>query len=82
MCAADPHRTFNRDQPTLIADGHVADEVYAEVRPHFTEKELADLTLAVVRINGWNRLAIASRTEPGKYQPAPGVHELRRPREH
>jgi len=63
---------------TLIADGHVPDEVYEEVRPHFTEKELADLTLAVVSINGWNRLAIASRTEPGKYQPAPGVHELKK----
>ena len=36
MRAADPHRTFNRDQPTLIADGHVADEVYEG--PHFTKK--------------------------------------------
>jgi AhpD family alkylhydroperoxidase len=55
---------------TRVAETHVPDEVYEEVRPHFNEKEVADLTLAVVAINGWNRLAIASRAEPGKYQPA------------
>jgi AhpD family alkylhydroperoxidase len=54
---------------TLIADGHVPNSVYEEVRPHFTEKELADLTLAVASINAWNRLAIASRTVPGNYKP-------------
>ena len=55
---------------TLVADGHVPDSVYEEVRPHFSPKELADLTLAVATINAWNRLAIAARTEPGTYQPA------------
>jgi alkylhydroperoxidase family enzyme len=55
---------------TLIADGHVPDSVYEEVRPHFTDKELADLTLAVATINAFNRLAIASRTRPGTYKPA------------
>jgi hypothetical protein len=55
---------------TRITDGHVPDAVYEELRPHFREKELADLTLAIATINAWNRLAIASRTEPGKYQPA------------
>ena len=54
---------------TLIADGHVPDEVYARVRQQFNEKELSDLTLAVVSINGWNRLNIAARTVPGDYQP-------------
>ncbi len=54
---------------TLIRDGHVPDSVYEEVKPHFTEKELADLTLAVASINAWNRLAIASRTVPGNYKP-------------
>ena len=53
---------------TLIREGHVPDAVYDSVRPHFTPKELADLTLNVVAINGWNRLSIASRTEPGTYQ--------------
>ncbi len=55
---------------TLVAEGHVPDSVYEEVRPHFGDKELADLTLAVATINAWNRLAIASRTEPGTYRPA------------
>jgi AhpD family alkylhydroperoxidase len=55
---------------TLVASGHVPDEVYEEVRPHFSEKELADLTLAVAAINAWNRLAISGRAVPGAYQPA------------
>jgi AhpD family alkylhydroperoxidase len=54
---------------TRINDGHVPDEVYEEARRHFSEKELVDLTLAVVAINGWNRLSIAFRTVPGTYQP-------------
>ncbi|HEY7616910.1 MAG TPA: carboxymuconolactone decarboxylase family protein [Terriglobales bacterium] len=54
---------------TLITEGHVSDEVYEEVRKHFSGKELADLTLAVGTINLWNRLNIALRMEPGIYQP-------------
>ena len=46
------------------------DEVYAQARAQFSEAELANLTLAVVAINGWNRLAIGFRTVPGTYQPA------------
>lgn len=55
---------------TLVADGHVPDSVYDEVRKHFADQELVNLTLAVVAINGWNRLAISFRTVPGTYQPA------------
>ena len=58
---------------TLVAATHVPDAVYAEARAALSEKELADLTLAVVAINGWNRLAIAARDEPGTYQPAGAV---------
>jgi AhpD family alkylhydroperoxidase len=54
---------------TLVTDGHVADEVYEEARQRFTDRELAFLTLAVVAINGWNRLGIAFRAEPGAYKP-------------
>lgn len=61
---------------TRITDGHVPDEVYEEVRTHFTEKELSDLTLAVATINVWNRLNIAARTVPGDYQPAAKPHRL------
>jgi AhpD family alkylhydroperoxidase len=54
---------------TSITDGNVPDELYEKVRPHFNEKELSDLTLAVITINGWNRLNISARTVPGDYQP-------------
>jgi AhpD family alkylhydroperoxidase len=55
---------------TLVANGHVPDAVYAEARERFSEEELVNLTLAVVAINGWNRLAISFRSVPGGYQPA------------
>jgi len=54
---------------TRIADDGVPDELYARVRRQFSEKELADLTLAVIAINGWNRLAIPFRAAVGEYQP-------------
>ena len=54
---------------TLLTEGHVPDEVFAEAKAHFTEAELVNLTLAVVAINGWNRLNVSFRTEAGKYQP-------------
>ncbi|HEY5004072.1 MAG TPA: carboxymuconolactone decarboxylase family protein, partial [Ktedonobacteraceae bacterium] len=50
---------------TLIADNHVPDDIYEQVAAHFTEEELANLTLAVVTINAWNRFAISFRSEPG-----------------
>ncbi len=53
---------------TLVANGHVPDAVYQQVKAHFTEKELADLTLAVTTINAWNRICISSRTPPGTYK--------------
>ncbi len=58
------------DAVTRIQEGRVPDEVYETVRKHFAEKELADLTLAVAAINGWNRLNIAARTVAGTYQPS------------
>jgi AhpD family alkylhydroperoxidase len=54
---------------TRITNGRVPDAMYQEVRPHFSEKELADLTLAVATINAWNRLSISARSVPGEYQP-------------
>ncbi|MEO8098565.1 MAG: carboxymuconolactone decarboxylase family protein [Acidobacteriota bacterium] len=54
---------------TRISEGSVPDELYEDVRQKFTEKELVDLTMAIVAINGWNRLAIAFRSMPGAHQP-------------
>lgn len=55
---------------TRVSESHVPDEIYEKVRKQFSEKEIADLTLAVAAINAWNRLAISSRAVPGTYQPA------------
>jgi len=52
---------------TRIAVGEVSDEIYAEARKHFDEKGLVDLTLAVIAINGWNRMAIAFHSKAGDY---------------
>jgi AhpD family alkylhydroperoxidase len=49
---------------TRVSENHVPDEVYEEVRKHFSEKELVDLTAAVIVINGWNRASIAFRATP------------------
>ncbi|MBZ5584036.1 MAG: carboxymuconolactone decarboxylase family protein [Acidobacteriia bacterium] len=54
---------------TLVSRDQAPDDVYAEARAHFSEKELVDLTMAVIAINGWNRLAIAFRAVAGTYQP-------------
>jgi AhpD family alkylhydroperoxidase len=55
---------------TLVSQTHVPDAAYEEVKKHFSEKEIVDLTIAVGMINMWNRLAIATRTVPGSYKPA------------
>jgi len=55
---------------TFVANGHVPDHVHDDVRPHFSETELADLTLAIATVNAWNRLSIAARLTPGTYKPA------------
>ena len=53
---------------TLLADTHVPDDVYETARGEFSEEELANLTVAIVAINGANRLNIAFRTVPGSYR--------------
>lgn len=53
---------------TLVHVDQVPDAVYELARQQFSEQELVDLTVTIVTINGWNRLAIAFRTEPGSYQ--------------
>jgi AhpD family alkylhydroperoxidase len=54
---------------TLVSEDHVPDAVYEKARKSFTEEELVNLTLAIITINGWNRLAITFRFVPGEYQP-------------
>lgn len=46
----------------------VSDALYDEARAHFSDKELVDLTIAVIAINAWNRLAVTFRPEVGSYK--------------
>jgi AhpD family alkylhydroperoxidase len=54
---------------TLISESHASDKDYAAARTQFSEQELVNLTLAIIAINGWNRLAISFRAVPGNYAP-------------
>ncbi len=54
---------------TKISKDQVPDEIYNLVKGQFTERELVDLTLGVIAINAWNRLAISFRTPAGSYKP-------------
>lgn len=54
---------------TNISVTHAPDDAYEALKPHFSEKEIADLTWAIAAINAWNRIAIAFRTPAGSYQP-------------
>ena len=49
---------------TNIAQTHAPDQVYEQARRQFSDKELADLSIAIAMINAWNRLAIGSRATP------------------
>lgn len=55
---------------TQVSTSHVPDKVYEIARRHFDEKELVNITIAIVAINGWNRLAVSFHSVPGTYQPA------------
>jgi AhpD family alkylhydroperoxidase len=59
---------------TLVAEGHVPDDIYEQAREQFSKEELVNLTVAIVAINGWNRLNVAFRTVAGGYQSKPIEH--------
>ena len=61
---------------TLLAEREISDALYVETRRQFSEKDLADLTLAIVAINGWHRLTVPFRTPVGDYQPAKRASEV------
>ncbi|TAM00759.1 MAG: carboxymuconolactone decarboxylase family protein [Paraburkholderia sp.] len=49
---------------TLLSQTHVPDDVWERVKPHFTDQEIADLTMLIIAINGWNRIAVSFRKIP------------------
>lgn len=58
---------------TRLGPEGVDDAVYEQARARFSEKELVQLTFAVMTINGWNRLSIAFRAQPGSLDAALGL---------
>ncbi len=58
---------------TLLSPQGVSDPAYADARAQFSEKELVELTHAVMAINAWNRLNVAFRTLPGAADKAYGL---------
>lgn len=53
---------------TLISNNHVPDDVYEEVSRYFDANQIGQILMAIVAINGWNRIAIATQMIPGSYQ--------------
>jgi AhpD family alkylhydroperoxidase len=49
---------------TLISETHAPDDLYEEVRKHFSEAETVNLTMLIATINAWNRIAISFRAVP------------------
>ena len=60
---------------TLISQTGAPDDVYQRVRRYFSELETVNLTMAIVTINAWNRLAVSFRAVAGAYQPPPHLKE-------
>ncbi len=58
------------DAVTLISETQVPDDVFSRAREYFSEKELVDLTVAIISVKSWSRLATSFRLVPGSYKPA------------
>ncbi|MGW0830082.1 carboxymuconolactone decarboxylase family protein [Streptomyces prunicolor] len=53
---------------TLVADGGVPDDVYAQAAAHFDERELAHVLALILTINTWNRVALSTAKMAGTDQ--------------
>lgn len=63
---------------TLLSQNDVSDDLYASMNEQFSDSEIVALTIAVIAINGWNRLAIPFRTPPGSCARAGAGHPARK----
>jgi len=52
------------EELTILPNREVSEAVFEQSRAQFSEQELADLSLAVVAINGFNRLNVAFHNPP------------------
>jgi AhpD family alkylhydroperoxidase len=57
------------ERVTLLAQHHIDDEAYANLAVHFSQREIALLTVAISQINAWNRVAAPFRFTPPIPQP-------------
>jgi len=62
---------------TQIPAQGVPDDIYERVRGQLSEKELSDLSFAVMAINAWNRINVGFRTVPGSYDKAFGLDKAK-----
>jgi len=62
---------------TQLPPQGVPDEIYDRVRTQFSEKEISDLTFAVMAINAWNRVNIAFKVVPGSYDKEFGLEKAK-----
>jgi alkylhydroperoxidase family enzyme len=54
---------------TRVSDTQVPDEDYDQVKQHFNQLELVDLTLTISTMNAWNRMAIGFRRPVAERSP-------------
>lgn len=51
---------------TLVSSTNVPDDVYNEAARHFSDKEIVELLMLIVTINGWNRMVVSTRKLPAE----------------
>lgn len=51
---------------TLVADTHVPDDVYEDVRRFYDERQTAEIVMQIVTINAWNRIGVTTRLMPAE----------------
>ncbi len=61
---------------TLVAGHGISENMLAEARDVLSDKEISDLSFAVIAINGWNRISIASAAVPGSQDAAYGLNKV------
>lgn len=60
---------------TKLSNGHISDELYGRVKEHFSDKEMAELTMAIAMINAWNRFGAPFRATPGSADKMMGLEK-------
>jgi len=54
------------EEITLISKNGLSDETYQNALKFFSENQVAQIIMAIVTINAWNRIAVSTKTEIGE----------------